>query len=123
VPDEGQRVLELMFLTAWADGRFEGSEAFAIHRLAGQFAHEDSGDIEGEARRRLERDGIEASVRESARSIRDPNIRELAYQCCARVAGADGRFVPEEQQVLRLLREQWGFTRDDVERLLVLATR
>ena len=33
-PAQARRILELMFLTAWADGRFEGSEALAIHKLA-----------------------------------------------------------------------------------------
>ena len=35
--EPARRILELMFLTAWADGKFEGSEALAIHRLT---AHE-----------------------------------------------------------------------------------
>src|SRR5689334_1757372 len=32
--EPARRIIELMFLTAWADGRFEGSEALAIHKLA-----------------------------------------------------------------------------------------
>ena len=31
--DEAERVIALMVLAAWADGRVEGSEAFAIQRL------------------------------------------------------------------------------------------
>ena len=34
--ESSRRILELMFLTAWADGKFEGSEALAIHRLTAQ---------------------------------------------------------------------------------------
>ncbi len=121
--EQGRRILELMFLTAWADGRFEGSEAFAIHRLAGQFSQLDTGDIDLDARQRLQRYGLTTCVREAAAGIHDRNQRELAFQCCAKVSGADGHFVPQEAQVLKLLRELWGFSRDDVERLLVLATR
>jgi len=121
--EQGRRIVELMFLTAWADGRFEGSEAFAIHRLATQFAQIDTGDVDADARERLRRFGLERCVREAAEGIIDTNQRELAFQCCAKVSGADGHFVPQEAQVLRLLREIWHFTNDDVERLLVLATR
>src|SRR5256885_16113660 len=32
--ESARRILELMFPTAWSAGKFEGSEALAIHRLA-----------------------------------------------------------------------------------------
>ena len=47
--------------------------------------------------------------------------RELAFQCCAKVSSADGDFVAEEDQVLTQLQALFGFTQDDVRRLLVLA--
>jgi tellurite resistance protein len=125
--ESARRILELMFLTAWADGRFEGSEAFAIQKLAANVTLlrevRLTGDIDLATKRRLAEVGLETCVREAAAAITHQGQRELAYQCCAKVGGADGAFVAQEAQVLRLLRETWGFTDEDVERILVLATR
>ena len=125
--EDARRILELMFLTAWADGRFVGSEALAIQKLA---AHvpllreiHSTDEIDLGVRRRLLDAGLETCVRDAAAAISHPAHRELAFQCCARVSGADGAFVAKEAQVLGLLRTIWGFTEDDVERMLVLATR
>jgi tellurite resistance protein len=125
--ETGRRVLELMFLTAWSDGRFEGSEALAIHKLAAQVPMlrgiVPTTDIDLAAKARLAESGLEACVREAAAAITVPAQRELAFQCCAKVSGADARFPREEATVLQILRETWGFSGTDVERLLVLATR
>ncbi len=125
--EQARRILELMFLTAWADGRFEGSEALAIHKLAGQHAQlrevGPTGDIESIARRRLAQKGLDASVHEAAAQITERSQREIAFQCCAKVSGADGLLAPQESQVLRLLQSDWNLSPADVERLLVLATR
>jgi len=124
--EQGRRILELMFLTAWADGRFEGSEALAIHKLAAhlpQLREAVTGNIDVAVRRKLSEQGLEACVREAATAIVDPAQRELAFQCCAKVSGADGLFAKQEGEVLRLLRETWNLSREDAERLLVLATR
>lgn len=124
--ETGGRILELMFLTAWSDGRFEGSEALAIHKLAAQVPMlreiVSTTDIDLAAKARLAEAGLEACVREAAAAITVPAQRELAFQCCAKVSGADGRFPREEARVLQILREAWGFSGPDVERLLVLAT-
>lgn len=126
-PAQARRILELMFLTAWADGRFEGSEALAIHKLAAQVpalrAVGATNEIDLAAKRSLRDKGLEAAVREAASGIQDPAQRELAFQACAKVSGADGHFVREEAQVLNLLRSVWGMSEEDVERLLVLASR
>jgi tellurite resistance protein len=124
--ENARRILELMFLTAWADGRFEGSEAFAIHKLVASISllrEVSSGDVDVAAKRRLAEVGLETCVREAAAAITHVAQRELAFQCCAKVGGADGTFAPQEAEVLRILREAWGFTAEDVERILVLATR
>ena len=125
--ETARRILELMFLTAWSDGRFEGSEALAIHKLAAQvpFLREvgPTTDIDLAAKRKLEAEGLEACVREAATAIAIPAQRELAFQCCAKVSGADGKFDPAEAKVLQILRRSWAFSADDVDRLLVLATR
>lgn len=125
--EQARRILELMFLTAWADGRFEGSEALAIHRLAATVPQlrevGTTGDIEVAARRKLAQVGLETCVRDAASLIVEPRQRELAFQCCAKVSGADGLFARQEGEVLRLLRDTWNLSREDAERLLVLATR
>jgi tellurite resistance protein len=124
--ETGRRILELMFLTAWSDGRFEGSEAIAIHKLAAQVPTlreiVSTTDIDLATKVRLAEVGLEPCVREAAAAITVPAQRELAFQCCSKVSGADGRFPREEARVLQLLREAWGFSPQDVERLLVLAT-
>ena len=115
-----------MFLTAWSDGRFEGTEALAIHKLV---AHVpmlrevgSTSDIDVAAKARLSEVGLDTCVREAAAPIVLPAHRQLAFQCCAKVSGADGKFAMEEATVLQILRQLWGFSPADVERLLVLAT-
>lgn len=124
---QARQVVELMVLTAWADGRVEGSEAIAIHKLTVSFSelHEvgPTGEISRTAKERLQRVGMAEAVREAASAIADPKLREIAFQCCAKVAGADGLFVAEENAVLVELQKLFGFAPDDVKRLLVLATR
>jgi hypothetical protein len=75
------------------------------------------------AKRKLAQVGLETCVRDAAAAITVPVQRELAFQCCAKVGGADGTFTAQEAQVLRILREVWGFSDEDVQRILVLATR
>lgn len=125
--DQARRIVELMVLTAWADGRVEASEAIAIHKLEASFpelrAVGPAGDLSSAAKARLQRSGLEAAVREVASGIVDERYRQIAFQCCARVCGADGRYVDEEAAVLRLLEQAFGFSPQDVERMLVLALR
>jgi tellurite resistance protein len=113
--DQARCVVELMVLTAWADGHVEGSEALTIHRLVTT--------IPQLTKAKLEERGLEACVREAAAAIVDPKFRELAFQCCAKVSGADGDFVPEEAAVLAQLQSLFGYSAEDVKRLLVLATK
>ncbi len=116
-----------MVLTAWADGHVEGSEALTIHKLVA--AHPElrevgpTGELSRIARERLQRLGMKEAVRESAQALTDPKYRELAFQCCAKVSGADGEFVPAEAEMLTQLQELFGFSPAQVNRLLVLATR
>ena len=116
-----------MVLTAWADGHVEGSEALTIHKLVA--AHPElrevgpTGDLSRTARERLLHLGMKQAVRESALALTDPRLRELAFQCCAKVSGADGEFVPAEAEMLTQLQELFGFSAAQVNRLLVLATR
>jgi tellurite resistance protein len=125
--EQARRVVELMVITAWADGRVEGSEAIIIHKLATNMPElrevGPTGDISRVAKERLARQGLKECIRDAAAGITDPHYRELAFQCCAKVSGADGDFVPEEAEVLAELQALFAFSPDDVKRLLVLATR
>ena len=62
-------------------------------------------------------------MREAAEAITDAKYREIAFQCCAKVSGADGIFMQEENAVLTELQKVFGYDNEDVKRLLVLATR
>src|SRR5437588_12710820 len=125
--EQARHVVELMVLTAWADGRVVGSEALTIHKLTVAIPElrevGPTGEISARAKERLERVGMDKAVREAARAIGDAKYRELAFQCCAKVSGADGLFVPEEEAVLMELQKTFGYSAADVKRLLVLATR
>jgi hypothetical protein len=125
--ESARRILELMFLTAWADGKFEGSEALAIHKLAAQepLLREagQAADVDRLVKQQLAERGLDACVQGAAAAITHPAQRELAFRSCAKVSGADGVFPEQEGKVLRILRETWGFSPEDVQRLLVLATR
>lgn len=124
--EQARHVVELMVLTAWADGRVEGAEALTIHKLVVTFAElrevGPTGGISASAKQRLERVGMDAAVREAASAITDPRYREIAFQCCAKVSGADGKLVPEESAVLSELQQIFGYSDDEVKRLLILAT-
>ncbi|TMA21466.1 MAG: hypothetical protein E6J88_15750 [Deltaproteobacteria bacterium] len=125
--EQARRIVELMVLTAWADGRVEGVEALAIHKLTLAFPQlrdvGPTGEISSVAKERLQRAGIAAAVRVAAEAITDAKYREITFQCCAKVSGADGIFMQEENAVLTELQKVFGYDNEDVKRLLVLATR
>jgi tellurite resistance protein len=126
-PSEAERVIELMILAAWADGRVEGSEALAIQRLvAGSplLLHvRPIADIGADTRVRLREKGMDRCLEEACDALPDRAYRELAFQCCAKVMGADRAFPVEEESVLRKLQALLGLDAADAGRLLVLATR
>jgi hypothetical protein len=66
---------------------------------------------------------MDACLQEASAALRDRSYRELAFQCCAKVMGADHAFPAEEESVLRKLQGHLGFEAGEAERLLVLATR
>ncbi len=124
---QARRVVELMVLSAWADGHVEGSEALAIQRqVAASPMLERVGtvsEIGRETRSWMVADGIEACLAGAAAGIEERDYRELAFQCCARVMGADRSFPLEEESVLRKVQKLLGLTDAETERLLILATR
>jgi tellurite resistance protein len=125
--EEAERVIALMVLAAWADGKVEGSEAFAIQRLVSAnplLAHlRPISEIADETRVRLREKGMDPCLAEACAALRDRTYRELAFQCCAKVMGADRVFPVEEESVLKKLQGLLGLESAHAERLLVLATR
>lgn len=123
-PAQARCVVELMILTAWADGELVGAETALVQELIGRLpllrGVGSLREMGGAAKERLDRLGFEACVREAAESILDDEHRQLAYRCCARVMGADGKLQVEEHVLLRWLQDLFGFTPEDVERLLIV---
>lgn len=114
-----------MVLAAWADGHVEGTEAVAIQKLVTS-VHELSAaghisEIAREVRHELSEKGMDACIASAAAGLRDRAFKELAFQCCARVVGADSSFPAQEEDFLRKLQEVLGFSEDEMRRLLVLA--
>jgi uncharacterized membrane protein YebE (DUF533 family) len=124
---QARRVVELMVLSAWADGHVEGSEALAIQRQVAASSLLDGvgvvSEIGRETRTWMIADGIESCLAAAAAGIQDRDYRELAFQCCARVMGADRSFPLEEESVLGKVQKLLGLADSEVERLLVLAPR
>lgn len=114
-----------MVLAAWADGHVEGTEAVAIQKLVtglhelGAAGH--ISEIAREVRQELSEKGMDACIAQAASGLHDRAFKELAFQCCARVVGADSSFPVQEEDFLRKLQQVLGFTEDDMRRLLVLA--
>jgi len=123
--EQARRCVQLMVLAAWADGHVEGTEAVAIQKLVNGL-HELSaaGHISEIARgvhQELTEKGMDACIAAYAAGLRDRSFKELAFQCCARVIGSDSSFPKQEEDFLRKLQHVFGFTEDDMRRLLVLA--
>jgi tellurite resistance protein len=125
--DEAEHVIALLVLAAWADGRVEGSEAFAIQRIVSAnplLAHvRPISAIAEETRVQLREKGMDAALEEACAALPDRTYRELAFQCCAKVMAADRSFPVEEESVLKKLQRMLGLESAEAERLLVLATR
>jgi hypothetical protein len=124
---EAEHVIALMVLAACADGRVEGSEAFAIQRIVSAdplLAHvRPVSAISDETRARLREKGMDAALEAECAALPDRTYRELAFQCCAKVMAADRSFPAEEASMLKKLQGMLGLESSDAERLLVLATR
>ena len=125
--DEAEHVIALLVLAAWADGKVEGSEAFAIQRIVSAnplLAHvRPISAIAEETRVQLREKGMDAALEAACAALPDRTYRELAFQCCAKVMAADRIFPAEEESVLKKLQRMLGLESAEAERLLVLATR
>ena len=104
---QARKVVQLMVLAAWADGHVAGSEALVIQKLVSEVPLLDGlgpiAELCRDARARLTEEGMEECVASAAAGLRDREYKELAFQCCARVTGADSVLAAEEEEFLRKL--------------------
>jgi len=123
---QARRVVQLMVLAAWADGHVAGSEALTIQKLVTGVPMLDGvgpiAELSRDTRARMMEEGMDECVIAAATGLRDREYKELAFQCCARVTGADSVFAAEEEEFLRKLQQLFALTADDMRRLLVLAS-
>ena len=116
------RIYQLMVLTAWADGKVQPGEALAVQKIAatepGLAGLGNRGELARATRESINRQGVEAAIREAASAIADRADRELAFRCCARVLHADGDLAAEDAEALATLQEVFDFSSADVQRLL-----
>jgi len=111
-----------LVLTAWADGRIVAPELLVENAILGEVpeltALYDKRGLADAAKRALDELGLDAAVAQIAEPLRAREDQELAFVCCVRILEADGVIAPEEFRVLRILRRLFGFTQDEVNRLI-----
>jgi uncharacterized tellurite resistance protein B-like protein len=112
----------LLVLTAWADGLIHPNEILVEHAILDELpelkALDDKRGIANEAKATLDENGLDAAVADMAAPLSAREDQELAFSCCVRILEADGIIAPAEFRVMRILRRLWGFTQDDVNRLI-----
>ena len=112
----------LLVLTAWADGRIVVPELEVEQKILDDVpelaALDDRRGLGDAAKRTLDEMGLDAAVAQIAEPLRAREDQELAFTCCVRILEADGVIAPEEFRVLRILRRLFGFTQDEVNRLI-----
>jgi hypothetical protein len=112
----------LLILTAWADRQIvelevllERTVILELPDLTGLY---DKRGLAEDTKRALDELGLDAAVAQIAEPLRAREDQELAFVCCVRMLEADGVIAPEEFRVMRILRRLFGFTPDEVKRLL-----
>jgi uncharacterized tellurite resistance protein B-like protein len=124
---QAQRVVQLMVLAAWADGHVAGSEAIVIQKLVNGVPLLDGigpiAELCRDTRAQMLDEGMDECMINAARALRDREYKELAFQCCARVVGADSEFAHEEEEFLTKLQQLFALNVEEMRKLLVLATR
>jgi tellurite resistance protein len=120
--DQTRKVFQAAVLTALADGKPDLTEMkvlgdlIAVHPAFSTIS--DAQSLLVETWSQLRSDGMEACLRRIADGLLDRDQRELAFSLCARVMTADGSTAGEEAMVLGELQELFGFSPEDVKRLL-----
>lgn len=117
-----RRIYELMVLTAWADGRVEAAEALAVHEVViSNPVFKEIGsksELSKSVKARIDAQGLDAAVRETAAGLTSRADQEFAFRCCAKVLDADGEVAAEEAEALADLQEIFGLSGEDVKRLM-----
>ena len=112
----------LLVLTAWADGRIVAPEVLVEHAIMAEVpelaALYDKRGLADAAKRALDELGLDAAVAQIAEPLGTREDQELAFVCCVRMLEADGIIAPEEFRVLRILRRLFGFSVDEVNRMM-----
>src|SRR6266853_2648718 len=112
----------LLVLTAWADGRIVAPELLVEHAILGEVpdlaALNDKRGLADAAKRALDELGLDAAVAQIAGPLQTREDHELAFLCCVRMLEADGVIAPEEFRVLRILLRLFGFSLDEVNRIM-----
>jgi len=112
----------LLILTAWADRQIVEPEVLlertVITELPDLTGLHDKRGLAEDTKRALDELGLDAAVAQIAEPLRAREDQELAFVCCVRMLEADGVIAPEEFRVMRILRRLFGFTPDEVKRLL-----
>jgi tellurite resistance protein len=120
--EQAKHIYQLMVLTAWVDGSVDASEALAVHEIVAALpAFKDIGsktELSKAVKARIDEKGAEAALRETAVLLTEPADRELAFRCCAKVLDSDGEMGMEEADALATLQELFGFSGEDVTRLM-----
>lgn len=120
--EQAKNVFQLVILTAMSDGQTGGDEAKAVAKLRKDEpvlqAVADVGSVGKEIHERAGTIGIDLAMRAAAKGLRDRFYQETAFRLCAKVMGADGETDLEEAQLLGDMQEVFGFSADDVKRLL-----
>ena len=124
---DSERIYQLMVLTARADETVDPREARVMASIVQQTADlqglSDRAGLARAARVLLDQNGLAAAVGEIAGPIVDPGFRELAVQCCARVLAADGAVATSELDLMTALRRSFGYTVEEIERILTVRRR
>ena len=93
-------------------------EHTVVGELPGLSALYDKRGLADAAKRALDELGLDAAVAQIAEPLRTREDQEVAFVCCVRMLEADGVIAAAEFRVLRLLRRLFGFTPDEVKRLI-----
>jgi tellurite resistance protein len=119
---QAKHIYQLMVLTAWVDGSVDASEALAVHEIVAALpAFKDIGskpELSRAVKARIDEKGADAALRETAALLTDRADQELAFRCCAKVLDSDGEMGIEEAEALATLQELFGFSGEDVTRLM-----
>ena len=112
----------LLVLTAWADGQIVAPEVLVEHTIVAEVPElislYDKRGLADAAKQALDELGLDAAVAQIAEPLRTREDQELAFLCCIRMLEADGVIAPEEFRVLRILRRLFGFTQDEINRIM-----